>query len=341
MDTKLLTKWYIYFILAIGSVCLAIALYNFPFSEVNLQLAVLVAFTLGFGSRISIQIPRFTSHIAVSDTFIFLALLLFGGEVAIVLAAVEAFISSWRFCNKKISVFFNAAMWAFSTTVVVSVLNLFGLYSSSQLHAYNEKPADYIVILSIIALTQFIANTGIASIYGALKNDEPVWQTWKTSYLWTFVTYFVGAVTAGVLVQLHDRVGFSVIIAAFPVIFFVYLTYKMYLQNVQMSVAQAEQAKQHAEILEFQSKALTESEARFRSAFNYAPIGIALVSPSGSWLKVNHALSQILGYSEDEFLSADFQIDDLPRRPRRDADQNSRIALRQNPDLSDGTTLPA
>lgn len=307
MNATALTKKYMYAVLIVGFFCLAVALFNFPFAEISFQLIVLVAFTLGFGSRISVQIPRFTSQISVSDTFIFLALMLFGGEVAIVLAAVEAFTSSWRFCSKKISVFFNTAMWALSTTVVVSVLKISGYYSPGFLHGQQGEITDYIIVLSIIALSQFAANTAIAAIYGALKNEQPFWQTWKTSYLWTFVTYFVGAVAAGALVQFHDRIGFGVVIATFPVIYFIYLTYKMYLRNIEMSVAQAEQAKQHAEILETQSKALSESEERFRSAFDYAPIGIALVSPSGSWLKVNHALSQILGYTEQEFLTTDFQ----------------------------------
>ena len=306
MDAATLTRKYMYAVLTVGFVCLAFALYNFPYSEISFQLILLVALTLGLGSRISIQIPRFTSHIAVSDTFIFLALMLFGGEVAIVLAALEAFTSSWRFCTKKISVFFNAAMWALSMTAVEGVLKLSGYYTKDYLHGVGEL-TDYIIVLSIIALTLFLTNTAMASVYGALKNGEPVWHTWKTSFIWSFVTYFVGAVTAGVLVQFHDRIGFGVIIAVFPVIFFIYQTYKMYLKNVEMSVAQARQAKQHAEILEAQSQALAESEERFRSAFDYAPIGIALVSPSGSWLKVNYALSQILGYTENEFLVTDYQ----------------------------------
>ncbi|MEO6588841.1 MAG: EAL domain-containing protein [Pyrinomonadaceae bacterium] len=307
MNEKSLTQKYMYSVISVGFVCLALALYNFPYREINFQLIVLFALTLGLGSRISIQIPRFTSHIAVSDTFIFLALMLFGSEVAIVLGAVEAFISSWRFCNKKISVFFNAAMWALSMTIVDKVLKFSGYYSKDYLHGLSGKFTDYVTVLSIIALTLFIANTAMASIHSALKNEEPIWQTWKTSYIWTFITYLVGAVTAGVLVQFHDRIGFGVIIAVFPVIFFIYQTYKMYLKNVEMSVAQAEQAKQYAEILETQSTALSESEERFRSAFTYAPIGIALVSSSGSWLKVNHALSQILGYDEQEFLVTDYQ----------------------------------
>jgi PAS domain S-box-containing protein len=52
---------------------------------------------------------------------------------------------------------------------------------------------------------------------------------------------------------------------------------------------------------------LRESEERFMSAFKYAAIGIALVSPEGKWLRVNPALCNIVGYSEEELLSLTFQ----------------------------------
>ncbi len=140
-----------------------------------------------------------------------------------------------------------------------------------------------------------------------MVGDKPFFDTWKKKYLWTFITYLVGAAIAGVLFELNHRVGFSVIIAAFPVIYLLYLTYKMYLDNVEMSESQTRKAEEYAETLEKQAFALLESEERFRSAFNYAPIGIALVSSEGKWLKVNHALQEILGYDEIEFLAADFQ----------------------------------
>ncbi|MDY3556519.1 PAS domain S-box protein [Gemmata sp. JC717] len=54
-------------------------------------------------------------------------------------------------------------------------------------------------------------------------------------------------------------------------------------------------------------EALRESEARFRGAFDHAPIGIALVSPEGRWLKANQALCQMLGYEPGELLATDFQ----------------------------------
>ena len=292
-------------IIALGALCLAIALWTFPPEKLSLQFVFLSLLTIAFGSRISIQIPRFKSHIAVSDTFIFLAILLFGGEAAILLSAVEAFFSSWRFCKKKISVFFNAALLACSTTFVVSLLRSFEIEGATVIH--EKTHSNLIISLSVMALVQFIFNSGLASIYGALKSEKPWWETWKTHYLWTSITYFVGAIAAGILAELVFVIGFGVIIAAAPVIVIVYLTYRMYLKNVEMSLSQAEQAEQHALILEEQSRALAESEERFRSAFTYAPIGIGIVSPDGRWLKINKALSEILGYTEEEFLATEFQ----------------------------------
>jgi len=63
--------------------------------------------------------------------------------------------------------------------------------------------------------------------------------------------------------------------------------------------------------------ALQENEARFRSAFDYSAIGMALVSPDGHWLRVNRSICEIVGYSEQELLEIDFQTvthpDDLEK----------------------------
>jgi len=53
--------------------------------------------------------------------------------------------------------------------------------------------------------------------------------------------------------------------------------------------------------------ALRESEARFRGSFETATHGMALVSPTGNWLRVNAALCQMLGYTESELLATNFQ----------------------------------
>jgi len=50
-----------------------------------------------------------------------------------------------------------------------------------------------------------------------------------------------------------------------------------------------------------------ESDSLFENAFQHAPIGMALVAPNGSWLKVNHSLCEILGYSDAELTKLSFQ----------------------------------
>ena len=54
-------------------------------------------------------------------------------------------------------------------------------------------------------------------------------------------------------------------------------------------------------------QALRDSEELFRRAFNDAPIGISLVSPSGRYLRVNKCCCDLLGYSQAEMLQMHFK----------------------------------
>src|SRR5215203_3404652 len=207
MKTQSMTKKYMLVVIAIGFLCLITAVVRLPFEKIDLRFLFLAAFTIGLGSRITVQIPKFKSHISVSDTFIFFAILFFSGEAAVILAAIEAFCSAWRFCNKKITVFFNAGAMALSTSLVVAALYLFGIDTEAELHGHALN--DFLITMSVLAFVQFFANTGLSSVYGALKSEKPWFETWKTHYLWIFVTYTMGALGAGLLVKIVDYVGFS------------------------------------------------------------------------------------------------------------------------------------
>ncbi len=56
-----------------------------------------------------------------------------------------------------------------------------------------------------------------------------------------------------------------------------------------------------------QTEALRESDARMQNAFDFAPIGMAWVSPDGHFLKVNPAVCLLLGYRAQELLGMTFQ----------------------------------
>jgi two-component system, chemotaxis family, CheB/CheR fusion protein len=63
-------------------------------------------------------------------------------------------------------------------------------------------------------------------------------------------------------------------------------------------------------------RAVAESDARFRAAFENAAVGVVLVDPKGSFLRVNNTFANMLGYSTKELEIKIFQDithpDDLP-----------------------------
>ncbi|HKR60452.1 MAG TPA: diguanylate cyclase [Pyrinomonadaceae bacterium] len=301
---------YMWLIAVAGVATVAFCVYSLPVGHVDRRFMIL-GLAMLIGSRVTIEIPRAKGHISVSDTFVFLTLLLFGGEAAVILAATEALSSSHRFSKKPIVALFNAGVMACSTGITALVVHL-AVGSPTQL--WNSYSPNLMLALCLMALVQYVFNSGLVAISAALKLNQPLWFTWRTNFLWTSITYFAGASAAAIVARLIAQIGFYAFLALLPIIAIIYLTYRTYLRNVETSAAQAEQARHHVEELnrfiaeqERISKALQESEEHFRTAFDYAAIGMALVSTSGSWLRVNRSLCDIVGYSESELLTSDFQ----------------------------------
>ena len=87
MNYPKLTRVYISVVIALGAACIALSFLPADYTKIDVHFALLFVFTVAIGSRITLQIPRFKSFISASETFIFLALLTFGGEFAVILAA--------------------------------------------------------------------------------------------------------------------------------------------------------------------------------------------------------------------------------------------------------------
>ena len=294
----------------IGATVTIFCAWRLPIAQLDAKFAALTLITVLIGSRITIKIPGARGQIAVSDTFIFLAILLFGIEAAVVLAAAEAFCSSVRFSKKVAVLFFNAGVMALST--FVTALTFYLVFPGVSLR--DGYSPNLIIALSVMALSQYVLNSGPIAVGVALKTNQTVWQSWRANFLWTSLTYFTGAFGAAVVARLCETFGFYALVATAPIIIIVYFTYRTYLANVESSASQAETAKLHVEELNKYiaeqkriGQALIESEEHFRNAFDYAAIGMALVSPEGNWLRVNRSLCEIVGYSEAELLVSDFQ----------------------------------
>lgn len=302
---------FIWVVIAFGSLAGLYAIANVSAPTFTAEYLVLAICTLLFGSRIIVQIPRSKGQISVSDTFILLSMLLFGGEAAILLAGADALISSFRATKRKLYIAFNTAVFLLSTSSTVWTLQYF--FGPVQNLALENFSADYLMALTLMGSVQYVVNSGLVAIGVAIRADKPIWKMWRENFLWTSLTYFAGASAAGIIAKMSISLGLFAFIAVVPIIAIIYFTYCTYLKNVESITQQAEQAQSHVEELnkhiaeqERISNALKESEQHFRTAFDHA-VGMALVTPSGQWSEVNESLCQLLGYSKEELQTKNFR----------------------------------
>lgn len=291
------TRWgfrlFVSAVFAAGVLVSVLAVYRLDASRLDTRFAIIVGITLLISSRIIIPIPRISSHISISDTFIFLTLMLYGGEAAILLAGAEAFLSSRRFSTKARTILFNAGCAACSAFITAQVLQAW--FGDVAYIRHWPLSANLIAATVTMALVQYAANSGLVAWCAALKTNQQFWHTWKTHYLWTSITYFAGASAATITAKSADHMGFYAVILTAPTIAILFFTYRTYLKNVESSAAQAEQAEQHIEEL---SHYITEQE-RIREQFSQVEKLSALGElASGVAHDFNNTLAGILGRAQ-------------------------------------------
>src|SRR6185436_14573589 len=86
-------KLYLWSVVLLGGAITLAAAARLPWETLGLRFLLLAVITVGTSSRFSVRIPRANTNVTVSDTLIFLVMLLYGGPAAILIAAIEGFAS--------------------------------------------------------------------------------------------------------------------------------------------------------------------------------------------------------------------------------------------------------
>ncbi len=295
LESNRLVRPYLWTTVVTGGLIYLLAIVRLDLRIVDVKLGIVAIITGILSSRVTIKIPKFGSWISVSDIFIFLTLLLYGCEAAILMAATEAFLSSMRsgYCRKWSTVFFNWSSAAWATCITSYSVKMF--FGDPVALKTSTITAKFLTAVAVMALIQYAANSGIVAVLGALKASGPIWQTWKKHYLWTSITYFAGASAAAVIAKLMLMFGFYALIITLPIIAIVFFTYRTYLKNIEASALQAEQAERHVEEL---SHYIAEQE-RIREQFSQMEKLSALGElASGVAHDFNNTLAGILGRAQ-------------------------------------------
>jgi signal transduction histidine kinase/ActR/RegA family two-component response regulator len=239
-----------------GAAIVLASLYQLQFVNLDARFVFLCLMVMA-SSLVAIKIPRVSGRITVADTFVFLAMLMYGGSAAILLSGLEGITATLIISKKPRTILFNSAILAASTFCTAVVLHLiFGPPPKIEL-GFNQQ---FFLAVCTMALVQYIANTTLIAIEKASKIKESTWHTWRTYYLWTSVTYFAGASAAGIIAILISRHGFYAVVATVPIILIICFTYQTYLKNIEASVAQTEAARLHVQELSRYISELQRSE---------------------------------------------------------------------------------
>lgn len=236
---------YMWSLVVAGAAIALVSVYNFPFQELDARFGFLCLMVMA-SSLIAIPIPRVSGRITVADTFVFLTMLLYGGSAAILVSALEGVAATLSISKRPRTILFNSAILATSTFCTATALH-WKLGSITDISRSFSK--DFFVAICMMALVQYIANTTLIAIEKASKIKESVWNTWRTYYLWTSVTYFAGASAAGITAILINTYGFYAVVATAPIILIICFTYQTYMKNIEASLEQTEAARLHVEEL--------------------------------------------------------------------------------------------
>ncbi len=249
---------YMWSLVTAGAAITLVSIYLFPFDKLDARFVFLCLMVIA-SSLIAVPIPRVSGRITVSDTFVFLGMVLYGGAAAILLSALEGIAVTMFIISKKPRIFlFNSAILATSTFFTATVLYL--IFGPTLLVPPDGNWERFFMAICVMGFVQYVANTTLIAIEKAPKIKESLWHTWRTYYLWTSITYFAGASAAGIIAILMRNYGFYAIIATVPIILIICFTYQTYLKNLEASLEQAEAARLHVEELSKYISELQRSE---------------------------------------------------------------------------------
>ena len=291
------TGIYMWAIVAAGTASCLYAAITLPPGVIDGYFLLLMLVTAVIGSRIAIRIPRINVNITVDDTFVFIALLLYGGEAAVITGALAGVCSALRISRKVRTVAFGSAALACSVFTTASVLKLtFGSTTS----LLNGEPSLAVIALCLMALVQYLVHTVIGATASALKANETVWRMWTRNFLWMSISYFAGAAGAGFIVNSLGTARFWAFLVCIPIIIIVYFSYDRYMREVKASARHAEEAER----------------ARAESEHERAEQAERHVLELNNYIAEQERISRVLEETKEHFRHAAFH-DSLTGLPNR------------------------
>lgn len=270
---SLKAKLYIGVVIALGGVTLGHGLYRwYPHDLLRFLCYLGLAIP---ASCLKVSLPRITGTISVLFIFLLAGIVNLGLPEALVIGVVCVAVQcSWhaKLRPRAVQVLFSVA------TVALTVIATHFIYSKLQ-------PIPSPFRLAIAASVYFVVNTFPIAMVIALTEEKPLRQVWSTCYFWCFPYYLVGAGIVSIFSLANHKLDWAGVLIL-PVMYVIYRSYLLYLNQLETERKRAEQECRHGkEIAVLHAQAmealasLSVSEERLRIALASASIGTWDYSP--------------------------------------------------------------
>ena len=208
----------------LGSVVLAHSVPVVTHAE-SREWVVLVGLAILTGS-FTVKVPAISARLSVSEAFVFAAVLLYGADVATLIAALDTMVMSLRLRPGARSihrVLFNMA--AGSVAIWTSARLFFGSVGSNAVPVHLSLE-QLLMPLAILSLSYFWINSWLIALALSYQRNVRAWRLWQTNFLWLSVNYVGGACVAALLVSYTARVNVTALSIIVPLLVITYLTFR-------------------------------------------------------------------------------------------------------------------
>ncbi len=218
-------------VVAAGLAALAHALRNLDASAFAFQWLVLLVLMLVSGT-FAVKIPALNARLSISETFVFIMVLLFGTGPATVTAAVEGlFVSITRRHWNIRHLAFNVAEPAFSVWVSSTVF--YGLAGIPPLSMAKAELSTVGLPVLALASLYFLLNSTLNALAVATESGTSPVELWRKYFLWVSLNFFGGASIAMLVTVNTPTMSLQGLAAIAPLLLVSYLTFKSSMGRVE------------------------------------------------------------------------------------------------------------
>jgi diguanylate cyclase (GGDEF)-like protein/putative nucleotidyltransferase with HDIG domain len=244
---------YVLAIIALGAVLMASALSSWQLERPGLFAVLLVMSVISSALKVDMPLGAGSSCISLSYAVDFTALLLLGPAPTMLIAVA----SGWSQSTFRMSVRNPAYKTLFSMATLAASVAAAGATYTWLGGTYGTLPPAPLQPLMAAALIYFLVNSLAVAAAFALSSGRRIVRVWHDNFLWTISSYVVGAIAAGIAVEVFHRAGEWHTALAFVPLGLTYRSYRIYLKRIAEEQRRAsESAQLHRESTEVLARAI-------------------------------------------------------------------------------------